>query len=97
MDTPETPPPNTPAPPVLTIRVWADTVSRGHVETCRGKHCKAPLWFARSVANNRAVPFDGKQEYVSTDAEAGTGRPIWVVDRRRVHFGNCPDVNRFRK
>jgi len=92
---PETPPP--PAPPIQTIRVWADTVSRGHVATCRDRRCKEPLWFAKTCANDRAMPFDGEIKPVSTDTEPGTGRPIWVVDRRRVHFGNCPGARRFRK
>lgn len=88
-----------PAPPPLvrTVKVWADTVSKGHVAACRGRTCQERLWFARTVATNSAMPFDGPIVAVRTEPEpGGTGRVIWHVDTRRAHHGNCQDAARFR-
>jgi hypothetical protein len=79
-----------------TIRIWADTVSRSAAR-CRRRKCRAPIWFAQTVARGKLIPFDGPAQPTRRDVELGTGRPIWEIDEARVHFANCkgtPAVSR---
>lgn len=85
------------APRERVVRVFAPAAGQRTTAECRGRTCRAQLWFAPSCATGRLMPFDGPQQPIRIETEAGTGRPIWIMNQSEVHFGNCPDAKRFSR
>jgi hypothetical protein len=81
-----------PRPPRM-IRVYPPTKG---AFPCRDGRCKAPIWFARTVASGSTMPFD----LPMTPAGKGRdhdGKEIWLVPDSQVHWANCPGSSKFRE
>lgn len=72
-----------------TVRVWADTVSKGNAARCRQRRCRGLIWFAQTIVRGKMMPFSGPKTPVRTEVEEGTGRTIWHMDERQIHFVTC--------
>lgn len=83
--------------PVKTIKVWDDTVAP-HYGLCRA--CQSRIWWARTVANDKAICFDSVPVIVRLDrvpTEAGPFRTVRFVDQARVHWPRCAGADALRR
>jgi hypothetical protein len=83
--------------PARTIKVWDDSVAP-HFGVCRG--CQGRIWWARTVANDKAICFDSVPAIVRTEPTQmadGSFRTIRVVDQERVHWPRCKGADALRR
>lgn len=77
------------------IRVWDDSVSKLPSQ-CRAEDCQRRIWWARTVANNKAIAFSQVPVAVRREQDPESGREIRFVDYTAVHWSTCPGAARFR-
>lgn len=79
-----------------TVRVWADTITYRSTRNCQGPRCRKPLWWARTVKNDRPISFHAPPVTLAME-EGPNRRAIAIVDASSVHFSQCVDAPSFRR